>query len=362
MQMGNSLFLSKSNTGQAASSQSFRSGIHIQDNRPHTSLQRKSLSGSDKVTQLAWIEVTNEPHATQMWAPEEDGVTWYSDGAEVWFRVTSPHSIRKGTAVDYTALAGHANRRPWQAWNEISVEPSMEWVKAVNRVPKSTDPDHGAMLAAFRQKYGAGIKLWSGLQKALATRHQKADANTAAEYANRYNSPVTAGADLSITAKQASNQVGGYFGVASTTKGQDHSAYANYFHPATGTIIADSNYANKDIDSAHTGGVARINNSEILYHQYKATGGNLANLNQVIRSNIANKDTQYILTLSQHNLSDKMNERTWTPANKEFYALLGTDNVKGVTFLLGQHANETGGKTITSIVTKGIAYIKINIG
>jgi hypothetical protein len=55
-------------------------------------------------------------------------------------------------------------------------------------------------------------------------------------------------------------------------------------------------------------------------------------------------------------------EKAWPAKTDEFYAILGTENCKGVAFLLKDHRRALGYKDITSIVHKGQSYIRLHLG
>lgn len=314
------------------------------------------------VLQAVWEDTAHEDHATQRWTPVEGGVAWYTDGNVMWYRVTDLKSIKESWRSDFQDLQGYDNRRTWEGWNKTSVQPSLEWVREKSR-PARLDEDHEKLLNTFKIMYGKGVEYWSMLTKALTQRPR--DSDHGETFNTRYTNTKTANADLSVTAREAvGGQRDGIFSVSTASKGagKSNAAYSNFVDPKAGIILADSNYAEKDIDSEQTLGTKRVPNSEILVNQLLSVGGDLKKLNQIIRSNIANQKTQEILSLIEQKILDRNVEKTWTPANPEFFALLGTDNVKGIAFLLSQHVEGTGGKSIVNIVTKGIAYIKINLG
>lgn len=85
-------------------------------------------------------------------------------------------------------------------------------------------------------------------------------------------------------------------------------------------------------------------------------GGPISNLQTVIQARVLNDQTQRVIKTiwaaeeREYNVLDP----TWykfTFAEKPnwFYALLGTDNIKGTVWLLNDHAAEIGKKVITEI-------------
>jgi len=51
---------------------------------------------------------------------------------------------------------------------------------------------------------------------------------------------------------------------------------------------------------------------------------------------------------------------TWLPGSDEFNAVLGTPNCSGAAFMLGDHVDETGGKSIRHIRATGEADASFN--
>ncbi|KAL8952256.1 MAG: hypothetical protein Q9222_001820 [Ikaeria aurantiellina] len=144
--------------------------------------------------------------------------------------------------------------------------------------------------------------------------------------------------------------------------------YTNHFNTQSGIIIAKSNFRNDDR-------AKQLPWSEIIYqtwHQARiyadheslygikphSPGGPLSNLQSVIQMICVNVQTQTVI----RTLYDAMGWRPegdaqwrkWTEEEQPyfFFALLGTDNVKGTVYLLNDHADEVGRKTVTVIWTR----------
>lgn len=135
-------------------------------------------------------------------------------------------------------------------------------------------------------------------------------------------------------------------------------------------LIAGYNYAKYDLTGPT--GTTRLSNSEILFQQYRAAqkfalskGGTSlgpSGLNEVIRSSIQNQETQLILDMAFTKATQKARETEFLAGTEEFFALLGTDNCKGVAFMLADHPVAFGRKTISSIVALSSSYMRIKLG
>ncbi|KAL8959783.1 MAG: hypothetical protein Q9183_005576 [Haloplaca sp. 2 TL-2023] len=137
-------------------------------------------------------------------------------------------------------------------------------------------------------------------------------------------------------------------------------AYQNGFDTKNGLIVAYNNYRDADRQK-------QLPWSEIMYGSWKAIqaqaqqfgqrNGPISGLRVVVRMGIANPGTYGILLRIYTMRRIPVQERKWVKWTLEeqpsaFLALLGTDNVKGVIWLLSDHAAEIGKKTITAIRTR----------
>ncbi|KAL8998258.1 MAG: hypothetical protein Q9169_002662 [Polycauliona sp. 2 TL-2023] len=140
-------------------------------------------------------------------------------------------------------------------------------------------------------------------------------------------------------------------------------AYYNAFNTRAGIIVAKANYRSND----RTAKVNQLQWSEIVYQTWKEAAaqeaeeqkphGPISNLRAVIRSNVVNSGTQKVMTAAykSNNWEPEKDTdwRTWTKVSAPsfFYGLLGTTNIKGVIWLLRDHAVEIGRKDISAIYT-----------
>ncbi|KAL8634491.1 MAG: hypothetical protein Q9228_007914 [Teloschistes exilis] len=134
-------------------------------------------------------------------------------------------------------------------------------------------------------------------------------------------------------------------------------AYVNDFDTKNGLIIAQSNY--REFDRSKS-----LPWSEIIYYtwqviQSQQSGFPISNLRTVIRKEVVNPGTQNVLQAlyDSRRLKTRVGDNSWykwTEADQmySFYALLGTDNIKGVVWLLNDHAAAIGKKEITEIWTR----------
>ncbi|KAI4188779.1 MAG: hypothetical protein L6R41_001925 [Letrouitia leprolyta] len=138
-----------------------------------------------------------------------------------------------------------------------------------------------------------------------------------------------------------------------THQPDDPAAYDNSFDTKNGLIVAHWNYNHADHQR-------RLQWSEITYQTWKfvqkKNGGSISNLRAVIRHQAANPGTLTTLRVLFKNrlLHPNAGDETWYDWTEEnqhyfFFALLGTDNVKGVLWLLNDHTVEIGRKEVTKV-------------
>ncbi|KAL8731699.1 MAG: hypothetical protein Q9181_004220 [Wetmoreana brouardii] len=137
-------------------------------------------------------------------------------------------------------------------------------------------------------------------------------------------------------------------------------AYNNGFDTKNGLLVAYSNNRTRDSVPA----LNQLPWSELMYQTWKVIqtqqkGGPISNLRTVVRQGVTTPGTLEVLKTmykSRQLTTDQGDQKwyQWTEANQRefFFALLGTDNVKGVLWLLNDHAAEIGKKEITEIWTR----------
>ncbi|KAL8662019.1 MAG: hypothetical protein Q9202_005073 [Teloschistes flavicans] len=165
--------------------------------------------------------------------------------------------------------------------------------------------------------------------------------------------------------------------VPSLVEDIDDPPYKNVFDTNQGVIIADANFRYLDTNQ-------KLPWSEIIYNLWKLSieeadhqhsldpthppGGPIANLKYIIQHMVVNLESQTILELAYQRNAYIYNDGSaeaarWWPWSEEdtdtrywFYALLGTENVKGALWLLNDHSLEMGRKEITKIWTRWTVF------
>ncbi|KAL8805362.1 MAG: hypothetical protein Q9223_005286 [Gallowayella weberi] len=147
----------------------------------------------------------------------------------------------------------------------------------------------------------------------------------------------------------------------------EETAYMNMFSTFKGLLIAESN--NRDDDSQN-----KLPWSELIYHTWNFAaayaddckddnipaghpgGGPISTLNTVVQYRVVNDRSKAVIETVFLKAGFPVNEadptwRRFTEAETPewFFALLGTDNVKGTVWLLHDHAGEIGKKVVTEI-------------
>jgi hypothetical protein len=162
----------------------------------------------------------------------------------------------------------------------------------------------------------------------------------------------------------------------------DKLPYFNKPDPESNTIEAVANYAEKD--EAAAAGLG-LRNSEVLWRQYldvarqhyRVNAENRAQkkvgeLERMQRSQVTTPVTRQVVNFaypdgeSWNNWETRpalaLTNRVWQSDQEEFKAILGTQNVLPALWLLMDHMDELGGKTIASIATRDEEIIVAEFG
>ncbi len=226
---------------------------------------------------------------------------------------------------------------------------------------QETDEQYAEKKKLFEDSRGKGKKLYDDLMQVVSSPETAQDRDLDAEFEARYFTTEKARVSVPSNLSEVVPDPRGYTEYSTNTKGMEGkpAAYANYVNAKEGVLIGGSNYADKE----GQGPGKRLNNSEILFQQYKmGSGGHVEGLKEVVRSSIANQNTMNIINMSHTSLADRTRETMFEAGSDAFYALLAADNCKGISFMLKDHARAFGFKTITSIITGGESYIRIVLG
>ncbi|KAL8760205.1 MAG: hypothetical protein Q9199_000228 [Rusavskia elegans] len=148
----------------------------------------------------------------------------------------------------------------------------------------------------------------------------------------------------------------------------DDPPYLNIFDTKNGILIADANFRAEDTQKA-------LNWSELMYQTWalanvtQDVGGPISNLQSIVRSEVVNTGTKAAFEVAyQNNLlrpggDGPQDWREWNEATHGsfFLDMLATDNIKGVVWLLNDHAAEMGRKEITSIYSRWTRGDSLNL-
>ncbi len=149
--------------------------------------------------------------------------------------------------------------------------------------------------------------------------------------------------------------------------------YSNEFDLAHRTIKAAWNFA--EYDTARSSGKG-INNSEILYRQYKdaaeahyhgqddkdaSVAAAIRGVSKITRNTIINDTTLATIFMAYPNgVKPSDRNETWNADTNDGKALLGTPNAKSTPFLLMDHLDDME-RTIDNIQVKGGDNLEINL-
>lgn len=159
--------------------------------------------------------------------------------------------------------------------------------------------------------------------------------------------------------------------------------YNNKMDLTTGTMHAVHDYATKDKarkhDAKHKGqpGYEEIGlpNSEVMWQQYLAVARSqfwydkenraralMGKLSRFVVNQAVNPTTQQVVFMAYPNGSTTwFDPMTWDPSQDEFKAILGTPNVAPAVFMMLDHVDEIGARTILEILTHGGPDQLINV-
>jgi hypothetical protein len=145
-------------------------------------------------------------------------------------------------------------------------------------------------------------------------------------------------------------------------KSSETPAYDLYISKDGKNIITSSSYKKDDITQDPQYGNP-LPYSEIMFNALKKSGVDPKELIRSTQASIENSITQSVISAIGTRIQ-RGQVIVVSPTNtpEAFFTLLGTDNCKATLFMLTQHAEEFGHKTITSIEFKGTGYLVMNIG
>lgn len=145
-------------------------------------------------------------------------------------------------------------------------------------------------------------------------------------------------------------------------KSSEIPAYDLYISKDGKNIITSSSYKKDDVTQDPRYGNP-LSYSEIMFNALKKSGVDPKELIRSTQASIENSVTQSVISAIGTRIQ-RGRVIVVSPTNNPdaFFTLLGTDNCKATLFMLTQHAEEFGHKTITSIEFKGTGYLVMNIG
>ncbi|KAJ7107992.1 hypothetical protein C8R43DRAFT_1044429 [Mycena crocata] len=151
-------------------------------------------------------------------------------------------------------------------------------------------------------------------------------------------------------------------------RADQETAYTNYFDTAKGIIVGADNYNEKffyipenrlsNKNNPQRTADNSLNWNTLVGEQYKILGGELSELQHILRFEIENTDTKAIITQVLGASIPYPVDNGWTvlkpngATENMFKALLGTDNGQGAGFMLKDYRASMNGKSIQAIRVK----------
>ncbi|PGG95549.1 hypothetical protein AJ79_09991 [Helicocarpus griseus UAMH5409] len=218
-----------------------------------------------------------------------------------------------------------------------------------------------------------GQKALNHLEKAI--KDNKADVNSAKNWINEYgiSGPLSTTPSFHPSFKSA-------MGVGSEpecdsyyirNKGDDKPPggvviYHTSFSRQAGLIVVHEKFRDRDEKKNDPD---RMKWSEVTWQNWKEVAkGDVGRLKAVVEQNIINTGTKDKIELAKKQTCQEGTIAEFHPDKKNtnmddaFEMLSGTDNVKGVIYMLADHHKELGGKKVTKIVARGNLDLLIVIG
>ncbi|CAO2648158.1 Nn.00g090800.m01.CDS01 [Neocucurbitaria sp. VM-36] len=142
-----------------------------------------------------------------------------------------------------------------------------------------------------------------------------------------------------------------------------HALFKQYIDASTGIIAAYDNESPLEAATAAGPYNLRLPDlqywSDVVYLQWKSRASDTSDLQYVLRYNVVNVFTNFVLD-AINKLNDTRTEewpgRTYDATSKDGHALLGTPNGSGVAYLLIQHKKQLGHKTIEKITVFSLGW------
>ncbi|KAL8831005.1 MAG: hypothetical protein Q9170_005490 [Blastenia crenularia] len=215
-----------------------------------------------------------------------------------------------------------------------------------------------------------GLSYWNSLLKTLADPDTKDKPDSSALFHQHYKTKFDGilPADATLKRDLVDHDISlDHLDIWSTDSvpGGPFAPYENIFDTADGAIIARANF--RVWDKAKE----KLSWSELMYQTWRAAsahassvpghpkGGPISNLKYVVQRNVLNRQTKAVMRTMYTALGYSMNAgdtvwKKWTEGETPhyFYALVGTDNVKGTVWMLNDHAVEMGRKVVGEIWTR----------
>lgn len=283
--------------------------------------------------QREWVPVKDDLF---QWSKERGGLTWYfrSGDRKMSFQITGEELL----GSKYEELAGEW--RPYSEWLTY-------WYR--NPMPEQVYPkvDNRPLDQLDELGKGSYSRALSSKKRALDPRSKAArDAFFQEYYAT----------DVDGTSVKTGFKPTPEWGAKVKMDG----VYNNAVEGGGSTFKALHNYTAPDGMETYyeptTKQPTKINNSEVVYQQWKASGAE-APLRQLVRYQVSGSGRATLVqirTLLKERLGIKSNKVEVANGNPGFYAFFAVDNCKSALWLIADHGVELGIKDIASIKIDGL--------
>lgn len=261
-----------------------------------------------------------------------------------------------------------ANRTETAASSSARVEDAEQQSAAKSDLPPCScrkkkfsekNEQHQAISDTYSAKYAQGKKYHSIMMAGSG----ESGANVKAKFDAGYKMHTTPGANLPANVSSLANLTNwSVMGVDVSVKSDPgkkpyHLFVANHKSENQSIIFVGSAYKSEDTNTKE----ATLPFSDVLAHVHQETSGSKP-LTHIVQCSIENYQTlQVIDGCKFKNIGEKAQPKTWSlnAGHDEFLALLGTDNVKTLAFIVKDHGKAIGVEAISSVTTYNQSHLVI---
>ncbi len=291
----------------------------------------------------------------------EAAVDWQTNQAQLLHQTNAdPHSLQSKNVLRLQHTVGNrAVNKLLLPSRSLPVKPAAKTTPTPTIQRKRARPEGGDDLETYDQfepKYESAKTKGAGYLLGLQNRKENLvlDEMPMNIHEKNYEEAQRIGHefDTEISSEIDDGEGNIEYGMLTQHKTDGGNFYQNDIELPSGKIKADSNQAGDNKFPPSNSEVLWLQYSMALDHykeKYAKTKG-AASLSEILRKNVTNEETQAVMWMVYDN--NDQTEKAVAATSEDGKALLGTPNGKSSVWLLHDHLEEIGNKTITSIELK----------